>query len=144
MHTDELVLPMVKVVGSFAKVEIDDVDGIDFLHLIVFLTEIDVLRDSLCNAINNTMEIVQLSRLLNLHKDDFVLGILGFDVNAVELVVGVVLVALAFQNLNYLHLLIQKDRHQALQNAEVGLVSQHTLGSPVKTDIFVHGLLLFS
>ena len=33
--------------------------------------------------------------------------------------------------------LIEKNGYQSFKNSKVGFVTQHTLGSPVKTDVFV-------
>ena len=67
MDTHQTVLAMIEVVGTLAQVEIEDADGIDFLHVEVSLAERHVLRDGLGHPIEHTLEEIQLARLLDLH-----------------------------------------------------------------------------
>ena len=75
--------------------------------------------------------------MLYLNEDDFSLAVSRFNIHSVEFVVWLFLVAFAFQNLDDVNGLVEKNGNQSLEHAKVGLVTQHTLGSPVKTDVFV-------
>ena len=99
-----------------------------------------MLGDGARHAIKDALKVVQLARLLYLDDDDFTLAVLGFDVNAVELVLRVVLVALAFQQFHDVDRLVEEHGNQAFEHAEVSLVAQHTLRSPVESDesVVVH------
>ena len=55
-----------------------------------------MLGDGARHAIEDALKVVQLARLLYLDDDDFTLAVLGFDVNAVELVGGILLVCSRF------------------------------------------------
>ena len=57
----------------------------------------DVLGDGLGGAVEDAFEEVEVVGLLDLDDDDVAEAVLGFDVDAVELVVFVALVALAFE-----------------------------------------------
>ena len=97
MYSTESSSAVIEVILTFAKVKIKNVDGIDLLHMVVAFTQLDVLGDGACHTIKDALKVVQLARLLYFHDDDFTLAVLGFDVNTVEFVLRVVLVALAFQ-----------------------------------------------
>ena len=47
MDAAELRLAVIDEVLSLPKVEIDDVDGIDLLHVVIVLAAVDVLRHQL-------------------------------------------------------------------------------------------------
>ena len=44
MDTDKLSVAVIEIVGSLAKIEIENANGIDFLYLVIFVTKIDMLR----------------------------------------------------------------------------------------------------
>ena len=73
MYARQLRLPVVEVVGPLSQVEVDDVDGVDFLDVLVALSARYVLRDGLCHAVEHALQVVKLACLLYLHEDDFVL-----------------------------------------------------------------------
>ena len=73
MHTHQRCLTMIQVVGPLAQIEIDDIDGIDFLDMIVALTAANMLGHGLGHTIEHTLQIVQLARLLNLDQHYFAL-----------------------------------------------------------------------
>ena len=106
--------------------------------MVVLLSQLDVLCDGLGHAIEDALQIVKLARLLYLDKNDFALGVSGLNVHTVEFVVFNLLVALAFQNLDNRHFLVQQHGHETFEHPEVGFVAQHALGSPVESDIFIH------
>ena len=138
MHTDELVLAMIEIVGPLAQVEIDDADGVHLLHLVVLVAQLDVLGDGFRYTVEDAVQIVELTRLLYLHQNDFALRVEGLDVHAVELVVLGLLVALALQQFHDGHLLVEQHRHQALQDGIVRLVAKHALGCPVESYVLIH------
>ena len=137
MDADKGGLAVVQIVGTLAKVEIQDVDAVHLLHINIVTTLADMLSDGLGYAIEHTLEIVKLAALLYLNKDNLTLGVLGLDVNAIELVILVLLVRLALQQLHDGHLLTDKDGNKTLEDGEVGLIAKHVLRSPVKSDVFV-------
>ena len=94
-----------------------------------------MLRNGLGNTIKYSFEIIQLVRLLYLHNDNLIFAISCLDVNTVELVTLSVLVAFALKNLNNLDRLAYQNRHQSFKNNKIGFITQHTLGSPIETDI---------
>ena len=98
------------------------------------------------HAIQYPLKVVQFAGLLNLHDDDLILAVLGLDVNTVELVVRVFLVAFAFQNFNDMDWLAEEHRYQSLKHTEIGLVAQHPLCSPVESyeSLFVHIFIFHS
>ena len=59
-------------------------------------------------------------------------------VGGVILVVLGILVALALEQFDDGHLLVEQHRHQPFQHAIVGLVAQHALRSPVESYVLVH------
>ena len=111
VDTHQTVLAMIEVVGTLAQVEIEDADGIDLLHVEVSLAERHVLRDGLGHPIEHTLEEIQLARLLDLHQDDFALAVARLDVDAVELVALVLLVALALKDFHNLDFLANEHSH---------------------------------
>ena len=96
-----------------------------------------MLGDRFSNTIQHPFQIIQFTCLLYLYKNDLILAITCFDVNAVVLVVYIILVAFALQDFDDMNRLIEKNGYQSFKNSKVGFVTQHALGSPVKTDIFV-------
>ena len=133
---------MIEVVGTFAEIEINDADGIDLLYLIILLSQLDVLCDGLGHAVQDALQVVELACLLYLHKNYFTLGVASLDVHAVEFVIFNSLVPLAFQNLDNRHFLVEQYGHQSFEYPEVCLVAQHTLGCPVKSNVFIHKTLI--
>ena len=87
MYADEVVLPVIEIVGALAQIEVNNANGIDFFHLIIFIPQLNVLRNCLSHTVEDTLQIVELARLLNLNQYDFALRVLGLDVHAVEFVV---------------------------------------------------------
>ena len=137
MHAHEGVRSVIQVVGSLSEVEVDDADGIDLLHLTVGSSQRDVLRYRLCHSVEDALQVVQLPGELHLYYDDLSLGVLGFDVHAVELVVLCFLIAFALQYFLYFNGLAQQHGDESFQYSKVGLVAQHALHCPVETDVFV-------
>ena len=58
MNASELGLPVIYVILSLSKAEIDYVYGIYFLDGSIFLSLVDILGDGLGSAIEHTVEIV--------------------------------------------------------------------------------------
>ena len=111
VNANECVLPMVEVVGTLSKVKIDDTDRVHLLHLVVFVTEFHVLCDSLCHAVKDALQVVELARLLYLHQDNLTLGVSGLDVNTIEFISFCILIALALQQFDDCHLFVQQYCH---------------------------------
>ena len=62
---------------------------------------------------------------------------LGLDIHTVKLVGGILLVTLTLKNLENLYRRANEHSYQSLQHRKIGLVAQHTLHSPDKSDIFI-------
>ena len=106
-----------------------------------------MLGDCLAGAVEYPLKVVQLPR--ELHFDDYQvsLAVLGLDIHAVELVVFRLLVRLALEELDNLHVLFQKHGNQSLEDSEVGLVPEHVFHRPVKPNICIvllHNLIKIS
>ena len=144
MYTREYGLSVIEVVTALSEVEIEDVDGVDLLHLVVLVANLDVLGDGLGNSVEHTLQVVQLTSELNLNDDDFSLAVPCLDVHSVELGVARLLVALALQQLIDDNLFAEQHRDESFQHCKVGFVAQHALHSPVKSYVFIfylHGIL---
>lgn len=70
MHANELVLAMIQEIASHPQIEIEDADGIDLLDLIVGVAQVNMLRDGLGDTVEDTLQIIELARVLNLYDDD--------------------------------------------------------------------------
>ena len=117
------------------KVPLYDVDGVDFLYFIVFVAEAYVVGDHFGDTVEHTLDEMDLARQLHLDDDELATAVACHDIDAVVLVVDVILVALAFEDLLNFNLFADEDGHEAFQHVEIGLVAQHALGGPVKTDV---------
>ena len=137
MNTDKHSLSVIQIISANTQVKIEDAYGIHLLHLVVFVAESYVLGNGLRYAIQNSFKVESLPCQLYLNYDYFPEAVFGFYVHSVELVIVAFLVALAFQNLYYVHFLIQQNRYQSFQNSKVCLVSEHSFCCPVKSYIFV-------
>lgn len=91
-----------------------------------------MLRDGLSLSVVNAFYVVKYANDLYFYDNDFPFAVFGFYVYPVELVVLALLVALAFQYLHDLSLIIEKHRQQSLEHTEVRLISQQPFNGPVK------------
>ena len=66
-----------------------------------------MLGDGFGHSIEYALEIIKFARLLYFHDDNISFGIFGLDVNSVVLVVLCIWVALAFENFDDFHFLVQ-------------------------------------
>ena len=98
-------LAVVHIVVTPAVVAVEDADRVHFLDLVILLPDVDVLRDRLARPVEDPLQVIQLTRELHLHDYQVPPAVLRLDVNAVELVRVRVLVRLAFQKLDDLHVL---------------------------------------
>ena len=147
MYPLEYGLSVIEIVASLAEVEIEDVDGIDLFHLVVFVAYLNMLGNRLGNTVEHALQVVQLSCELNLNDDDFFLAVLCLDVYTVELGISCLLVALALQQFRDDNLLAQQYGDEPFQYCKVSLVAQHALHCPVKSHISVfclHVILFLS
>ena len=123
MHAHKGVLTVVQVIVALADVEIENADGVHFLHLGVKFSQFNMLRDGLGNAEEDALQVVYLARVLHLDDDDFILAVACLDVHTVEFVIFTLLVALAFQYLDDADRLAQQHGEETFEHAEVGLVA---------------------
>ena len=95
----------------------------------------------LCNGFSNTIEhplqIIEFTSLLYFHEDDLILTIPRLDIHSIKLIVDIILIALALQNLDDMDRFVKEHCYQPLENAKVSLVAQHALGGPIETNILV-------
>ena len=98
VHPLEYRLSVIDVVAALTDVEVDDTDGVHLSHLGILVALVDVLSDGLGRPVEHPLEIVNLGVVLYLDNNQLTFGILGEHVHPVELVVGGLLVALAFEH----------------------------------------------
>ena len=96
-----------------------------------------MFHNCLRHAGQQTLQEVRVTRRLNFNDEDFAVFVLRLDVNTVELVVLVLLVALAFENRLYLALHAQYDLNETFKDGVVRLVRQKFLDGIVEADEFV-------
>ena len=80
------------------------------------------------HSIQDTLQIIQLTRILNLDDNNLIFTIESFDINPIELIILRLLVTLAFQNLHYMNFITYQYRKESFE---------HT-----KTMTFVHAIAL--
>ena len=83
-----------------------------------------MLSNGFCHAIENPLQIENLTGVLYLYDNDFSFTVACLDVHTIELVVGFLLVAFAFQNIYNLYLLTEKDGEKSLEHSEICLLTQ--------------------
>ena len=96
-----------------------------------------MLGNSFGYTIEDSLQIVQLTSLLYLDKNDLVFTVTRFNIHAIEFVVGFLLIAFTFQNFDDVDRLVEKNGNQSFEYPKVCFVAQHSFGCPVKTDEFV-------
>ena len=125
---------MIQVIGTSPQVEIQDIDGIYLLNLIIFLAQDDMFRNGFRHSIQDAFQVIELACQLNLHDDDFIPAVLCLDIHTVELIVGIILIALAFQEFNNMNTFIQENGHKTFKHPEISLLPKDALGGPVETN----------
>lgn len=88
-------------------------------------------------SIQDTLQIIQLTRILNLDDNNLIFTIESFDINSVELIILRLLVTLAFQNLHYMNFITYQYRKESFEHTKISFMTQQTLNSPIKADIFI-------
>ena len=68
VYTGEGSDTVIEVVLALAQREVDDVDGVDLLHLLVAVSEAHVVGDDFRHAVKNTFQIVSFARELHLRS----------------------------------------------------------------------------
>ena len=137
VHTDEAGLTMIKIITALTKVKIYNADGIDFLHLIIKVAELNMLCQSLGCTIEDTLQIVKLARELHFYNENLATVVFRLDIYAIKFVVISILVAFTLQQFHDMYRFTQQYRDETLQHTKVCLVAKHALHGPVKTDVFV-------
>ena len=135
MHSDQVVLTVIKVVRSLTKLEIKDVDTKHLLHVVIRLAYLHVLGDGLRDAIEHTLQIVELTGLLDFHNDDLALRVTCLDVHTVVLIILRLLIGFTLNQRLNLHLLLDEHGDQALEDHIVRLVAENVLRCPIKSDV---------
>ena len=124
MHADEMVLAMVDIVRSYTQVKIEDADGVDFLYFLIAFTQRDMLGNGFGYAVEDTFEVMHFAGILDLDDDNFAFTVQRFDIDTIELVVGTLLIAFAFEYFEDLHLFPQHDGQETVEHTEVSLLAQ--------------------
>ena len=88
MHADELILPMIQIIQTYAYIEIKNADRIDLFHLIVSVAQMDMFGDRFRHPVKDTFEIIKLACVLYLYDNDLSLAVQRLDVHTVELIIG--------------------------------------------------------
>lgn len=139
MQAAEFCLPVVDIILALPQLEIDDVDGIQLAYPVVVIPKVDVLRDGLGDSVEHPVEIVQFMVILHLNDEQTALTVLRQHVRTVELIVGVFLIAFAFQKTDNTHILTQQSGQETLQHDVVALISEQAFHRPVKAyQIILH------
>jgi hypothetical protein len=125
---------VVEVVVAEAEVEVEDVDGEDLLDVLVVVADGDVLSDGLGGAVEDSFEEVEVVGLLDLDEDDVAEAVLGLDIDAVELVVFVALVALAFEEFGDGDVFVEDSGDEPWRMVKSALSRKMFFGGPVETD----------
>ena len=97
MYTRQRRLTVIQVVGTLAKVKIQNVNRVHLLDLHIVAASVHVLGNGLGHAIEHPLQIVKFTALLDLHNDNLATGVLRLDVDTVELVVHMILIRFALQ-----------------------------------------------
>ncbi len=97
-----------------------------------------MLRDGFRHSIEDTLQIIQFTSVLHLNDDNLIFIIFGFDIYAIKLIIGCLLITFTFQNLNDFHLFTKKYREKTFQYTEISFLTKQSLDCPVKTNISVH------
>ena len=71
--------------------------------------------------------------MLNLDDNNLSLGVLGFNVNTVVLVVARFLIRFAVKQLHDSHFLLYQYRDKTLEHHKISLAAKYVLRCPVKT-----------
>ena len=137
MQADKIVLPYIDIVRPFAKVKIKYTNGIYLFYFFVGVAEIDMLGNSLCHPIEYALQIIQLTCVLYLHDDDVPFAIFRLDVNSVKLVVGFLLITLAFQYVDNLDRLTDKHCKESLKYSKVSLLTKQSFECPIESNVFI-------
>ena len=137
MEAFELCLPVIHIVITLPVIAVKDAYGIHLLDLIVFIPDVYVFGYGFAGAIQDALQIIQLTCQLHLHQYKMPPAVLCLDVHAVELILGRILVALTLQYLLNMHCFSGKDCDKSLKNIEICLVAKHMLHSPVKTYVCI-------
>ncbi len=137
MQSHKVVLSLIDVVVALAEVEVEYTDRVDLLHALIGVPKVDVFGDGLRHAVEDALKVEYLRGVLHLYDYNLALAVAGLYVYAVELVVGVSLVSLAFKDVHHFHLLTEEYGEEAFQHSEVCFLSQQAFHSPVKAYVFV-------
>ena len=137
MYSLKRASTVVEIIVSLADIEIEDANRIDFFDFVVAVAQGNVFGDGFGHSIENTFQVIQLAGVLHFHNNDFPFAVKRFDIHAVELVFSGLLVALAFQQFEDGHFLVQEHSEEAFQYAEVSFLTKEALYCPVEADVFV-------
>jgi hypothetical protein len=135
-------LALVKIVVANAEVIIYYRNGKYLMDFAKLVAAAHLFRYSLRNTIQHSLQIVRVACGLNLNDENLPFVVLCFNIDTIELIVRILLVALAFKYIDDSAFLTQKDFDKPLQDVKILLVSQKALYREVKPykEIFFHNL----
>ena len=88
---------MINIVGALSKLKVHNVDAVHLAHLAIVVAKFNVVGYHLRHSIQHTVEIRQLTVVLNLNDGKLALFALGKYVHTIELVEFALLIRLALQ-----------------------------------------------
>ena len=109
MHTREYRFAMIKIVISFSKVKIQDVDRIYLLHFIILISYLDMLCDSFRDAIKHALQVIELACQLYFHDNYLSVVVYCLNIHPVELIGGIFLITFTLKYLEYFYLRADKN-----------------------------------
>ena len=92
----ECILSMIKVITSLSNVEIKNTDRIYFLHIRVDFAQINMFGNSLSYSIQDSLQIIEFTSILNFDKNYFIFTIAGFNINTIKFIIFPLLITFTF------------------------------------------------
>ena len=96
-----------------------------------------MLRNGLGYSIQDTLQIIQFTGILDLDDNNLIFTIKSLDINPVELIFLRLLITLAFQNLHYMDIITYQHRKEPFEHTKIGFMTQQAFDCPIKTDISI-------
>ena len=87
---------MIKVITSLSNVEIKNTDRIYFLHIRVDFAQINMFGNSLSYSIQDSLQIIEFTSILNFDKNYFIFTIAGFNINTIKFIIFPLLITFTF------------------------------------------------
>lgn len=137
MKTPERSFAMIYIILTLPQIEINDVDGIYFLHFAISVTQTNIISNRLRHSIKHAMKIIQLTVILYLDNQQFAFFVFSKKVDTIKLICSVRLVRLTLQEMLDMYLTFKKSGKEAFQYHKVCLVTKQSLHGPIESYIIV-------